>query len=139
MNPFALLKMGHEYGNVFVLETIVLMVIIVSLFLLFGAMAAGIPDVTFVKAGMAAVLMVAVQWIFAIGFSFIPFIGGFLGFIASILGMVYILKITFNTQWGTAFTTLAFAIVAELTTGVIIDLYLGIGLTNFANQFLFLT
>jgi hypothetical protein len=139
MNPISLLHLGKAYGTLVVLETLVLMIILVALFLMFGAMAAGITEVTVFKALLASVLMICVQWIIAVVFSFIPAIGGFLGFIFSILGMVYVLKIAFGVQWSTAFVTFLFAILAEIATGMIINLYLGIGVTNFAQQFLFVS
>ncbi|NOZ77453.1 MAG: hypothetical protein GXO65_07350 [Euryarchaeota archaeon] len=139
MNPISLLHLGKLYGTATVIETLVLMVILMSLFLLFGAMAAGIPEVTLGKALLSAVLMISVQWIIVVVFSFIPLIGGFLGFIISIIAMTYVLKVTFGVAWATAFLTFLFAILAEVATGMIVDLYLGIGLTNFAQRFVFVS
>jgi len=139
MNPSYLLQLGQVYGTQVVLETLMLMVLLVALFLLFGAMAAGIPEVTLSRALLSSVLVLCVQWIVSVVFSYIPVVGGILGFIFSLLGMIYVLKVTFGVGWSTAFVTFIFAILAEVATGTVVSLYLGIGLSNFARQFLFVS
>jgi hypothetical protein len=138
MNPLALLALFNQSPALFV-ETLFLMVVLMFLFLLFGATAAGIVDVTMVNVLITAISVIAAQWVVVVVLSIIPFIGGILGFIFSIVVMVYVLKINFNTTWIRAAKVLVLAVVAEVAAGLILKLYLGVGILPFIHQFFFVT
>ncbi|MEE8167812.1 MAG: hypothetical protein V3T58_02930 [Candidatus Hydrothermarchaeales archaeon] len=122
---------------VVVVKVLIPMLIMVSLFLFFGALGAGIEEVTWEKVLFASIVAIGAQWITATILSIIPVIGGILGFIFSILVMIYILRISFLTTWGKAATAFALAAVAELTTGAILQLYLGINFLSFVQRLFF--
>ncbi len=129
-------------GAVGIIKLYVAMVLIFTLFLFYGATLTGIRDLTLDRALIAAASAIGAQWI--ISFSIvlvIPFIGGILGFILSIIGMVYILRIYLSTTWLTAFftliITLLFALFAELVTSFIASSFIGIPPIEFVRKFLF--
>jgi hypothetical protein len=72
-------------------------------------------------------------------FSAIPVVGGILGFMLGIWVMVYIIKIYFNTTWTIAIKVWVLAVLAEITVGVILKLYLGINVLSFIQQLLFVS
>lgn len=121
------------------LKVIILMIVLVALFLLFGAVAAGVSNVTFFQTVIAATATIGAQWIVAILFSFIPTIGGFLGFMFSIIAMLYVLKSFFNITWGSAIWVFILTVAAEVSAGLIIKLYLGIDIWAYARTFIFVT
>lgn len=133
MNPIVLM----ELGTVMVIKLLVLMVILITLFLWFGAIGAGVSNITFGKVAIAAVAMIATQWIIAIGFSIIPLIGGLLGFIFSIVGVIYIIKMFFTIPWIQAGAVWTLAMIAEITSGMILSVYIGIDLIEFIHHFIF--
>lgn len=133
MNPLALLSL--ELGVMF--EALLLMLILVTLFLLFGATAARVPGVTLMNASIAAVSMVAAQFVAVVVLSIVPVVGGILGFIFGIVAMVWVIKMYFDLTWETASKVWGLAVVAEVTAGMILWLYLGIGLIDFVHSFFF--
>jgi hypothetical protein len=118
-------------------QVLVLIIVMVFLFIFFGAIAAGIEDITWTKIFLAALVGVSAQWIVAVGLSIIPLVGGLLGFIFSILAMIYVLKYTFMVSWRKAATIFALAAVAEIATGAILELYTGIDFLTFVGKLFF--
>ncbi|MEE9612132.1 MAG: hypothetical protein V3W19_12825 [Desulfatiglandales bacterium] len=124
---------------VIVAQVLVLIVFLVFLFLFFGAIAAKVEDITLTKVLLATIVGVSAQWVAAVVFSLIPLIGGILGFIASILAMIYVLRYTFMVSWGQAAKIFALAVVAELTTGVVLEIYTSVSLLAFVQKLFFVT
>lgn len=120
-------------------STLALMIVLFSLFLLFGAIAAGIYEVTFTKVLLTATAVMTVQWIVVLVLSIIPVVGGILGFILGICAMIYILKIYLNTTWLQAWKVWGLALLAQIVTGLILKLYLGVDLIEFANKLFFVS
>lgn len=120
------------------LEILLLMLVLVSLFLWFGALASGIQNITPLTIVTTATAAIGAQWLVAIIFSLIPQIGGILGFIFSILAMVYVFKYFFSITWHTAMIVLFLTILAEVSAGMIIKLFLNIDIWAFARTFIFI-
>lgn len=138
MNPFELILLFQENARLFLI-TLFLTIFLFFLFLLFGATAAGIFDVTMTKVCITAVSVIAAHWVVVVVFSAIPVVGGILGFMLGIWVMVYIIKIYFNTTWTIAIKVWVLAVLAEITVGVILKLYLGINVLSFIQQLLFVS
>ncbi|MEE8357808.1 MAG: hypothetical protein V3R82_00140 [Candidatus Hydrothermarchaeales archaeon] len=133
MDPTQLFNLNMVTG----LEILLLMLVLVSLFLWFGALASGIQNITPLTIVTTATAAIGAQWIVAIIFSAIPQIGGILGFIFSILAMVYVFKYFFSITWHTAMIVLLLTILAEVSAGTIIKLFLNIDIWAFARTFIF--
>ncbi len=133
MNPTYILSLNR----VVVAQVLILILIMVFLFLFFGAIAAKVEDITWTKVLLASIVGVSAQWIAAVVLSIIPLIGGLLGFIFSILAMVYVLRYTFMVSWGKAAKIFALAVMAEVTTGVVLEIYTDLSLLTFAQRLFF--
>ncbi len=133
MDPTQLFNLNMVTG----LEILLLMLVLVSLFLWFGALASGIQNITPLTIVTTATAAIGAQWLVAIIFSTIPQIGGILGFIFSILAMVYVFKYFFSVTWQTALIVLFLTILAEVSAGMIIKLFLNIDIWAFARTFIF--
>ena len=119
------------------LKVILLMIILVSLLLWFGALASGIPNITPLTIFITATSAIGAQWLVAILLSVIPYIGGILGFIFSILAMVYVFKRFLNITWSNALVVLLLTVIAEVSASMIIRLFLNIDVWAFARSFIF--
>ena len=119
------------------LKVIFLMIILVSLLLWFGTLASGIPNITPLTIFITATTAIGAQWIVAILLSTIPYIGGILGFIFSILAMVYVFKRFLNITWSNALVVLLLTAIAEVSASMIIRLFLNIDVWAFARSFIF--
>ncbi len=135
MDPSQIISLNPQV----VAEVLVSMIILVALFLFFGALAAGIEEVTWGKVLFASVLIILVQWIIAVVLSFIPVIGGLLGFILSILGAIYLMRVTFLVEWPQAFQAIVLAAVAELTVGIVLQIYTDIDVISFVQRLFFVS
>ncbi len=133
MDPTQLFNLNMATG----LEILLLMLVLVSLFLWFGALASGIQNITPLTIVTTAAAAIGAQWLVAIIFSSIPQIGGILGFIFSILAMVYVFKYFFSITWHTALIVLFLTILAEVSAGMIIKLFLNVDIWVFARTFIF--
>ncbi|MFQ5816165.1 MAG: hypothetical protein ACE5G7_06680 [Candidatus Hydrothermarchaeaceae archaeon] len=133
MDPAYILSLNP----VVVAQVLILILLMVFLFLFFGALAAGVEDITWTKVFLASVVGVSAQWAVAVVLSIIPLVGGLLGFIFSILAMIFVLRFTFVVPWRRAAMIFALAAVAEITTGVVLVLYTGIDLLTFAQRLFF--
>jgi hypothetical protein len=129
-------------GAIGIIKLYVAMTLIFTLFLFYAAILTGIENLTFVKALVAAAAAIGAQWI--ISFSIVllvPFIGGILGFMLSIIGMVYILRMYLSTTWLTAFFTLiialSFALFVELVTNFAAGKLAGVPPVEFIHKFIF--
>ncbi len=124
---------------VVVAEVLIFMIILVFLFLFFGALAAGVEEVTWGKVLYASVLIIGVQWIIAVALSLIPVVGGLLGFIFSIVSMVYLVRITFMVDWTQAFQVVVLTAVAELAAGIVLKIYFDIDVISFVQRLFFVS
>ncbi len=127
-------------GAIGIIKLYVAMTLIFALFLFYAAILTGIENLTFVRALVAAAAAIGAQWI--ISFSIVllvPFIGGILGFILSIIGMVYILRMYLSTTWLTAFFTLiialSFALFVELVVNFAAGKLAGVPPVEFIRKF----
>lgn len=134
MNPLALLSL--EPAALF--GALLLMLILVTLFLLFGLTAARVPEVTLMDSAVVAVSMLAAQFVVVVVLSIVPVVGGILGFIFGLVAMVWVIKRYFDLTWTMAGKAWGLTVVAEVTAGVILWFYLGIGLMDFIHTFFFI-
>ncbi|MFQ5975021.1 MAG: hypothetical protein ACE5J5_01720 [Candidatus Hydrothermarchaeales archaeon] len=133
MDPATLFSLNILTG----LKVLFLMIVLVSLFLWFGALASGIPNITPASIVTTAAAAIGAQWFVAIIFSSIPYIGGLLGFIFSILAMVYVFRHFFNITWRQALIVFFLTALAEVTAGMVIKLFLRVDIWAFARTFIF--
>lgn len=118
-------------------STFVLIILVFSLFLLFGALAGGMQDIVLSKILLAAILIAFAQWLIAAIFSFVPVVGGMLGFTSNLIAVVVIIKQVFLLQWKDALLIFVFFFVPAVTTGIILSLFFGVDLTSFAQRLFF--
>jgi hypothetical protein len=133
MNPLSLLTLEPPI----LLRVLFLMVVLITLFLLYGATAAGVP-VTAFTALVAALSMLTAQFLVVFFLSFVPLVGGILGFIFGILAMIWVLRLYFNVTWRVAAQVWLLAVVAEIASGLILKFYLGTDLVDFIHRFFFI-
>ncbi len=122
-----------------VIQVLVLLLVMVFLFLFFGALAAGVENITWTQVFLASFVGISAQWVVATTLSIIPLVGGILGFIFSIIAMVYVLRITFVVPWMQAAKIFVLASVAEIATGIVLELYTDIDLLSFAQKMFFVS
>ena len=134
MNPLSLISLEP----VAMAEAVLLMLVLVTLFLLFGVTAAGVHEINLADASVVAISMLAAQFVVVLALSPIPLVGGILGFIFGIVAMVWVIKAYLDLTWEMAAKVWGLAVVAEITTGMILWLYMGIGLTDFIHMFFFI-
>ncbi|MFQ5887766.1 MAG: hypothetical protein ACE5HY_03620 [Candidatus Hydrothermarchaeales archaeon] len=133
MDPALLFNLNIVTG----LKVLLLMVVLVSLFLWFGALASGIPNITPTNIVTTAAAAIGAQWLVAIILSSIPYIGGLLGFIFSLLAMIYVFRYFFNITWQTALIVFFLTILAEVSAAMVIKLFLRVDIWAFARTFIF--
>lgn len=134
MNPLSLISLEP----VAMAEAVLLMLVLVTLFLLFGVTAAGVHEINLVDASVVAISMLAAQFVVVLVLSPIPIVGGILGFIFGVVVMVWVIKAYLDLAWEMAAKVWGLAVVAEITTGMILWLYMGIGLADFIHRFFFI-
>lgn len=133
MNPIEFLYLDPRT----IVSTFVLIILVFSLFLLFGALAVGTHDIVLSKILLAAILIAFAQWLIAAILSFVPVVGGMLGFISNLIAAVAIIKHVFLIQWKDALLIFVFFFVPAITTGIILSLFFGVDLTSFAQRLFF--
>lgn len=101
-----------------------IMIVVDTVFLWFGAKFARIEDATFGKAFIAALGGLIISAILG---RLIPVIGGLLGLIA----FLWVVKTVFNTDWGKAVIAWLFAIVIAIVVVVIVMVAVGISMMAF--------
>ncbi len=133
MDPSQLLGL-----NVFTtFKVLLFMIILVSLFLWFGALASGLQNITPANIIITAGAAIGAQWLVAILLSAIPGIGGILGFIFSMIAMIYVFKRFLQITWGQAFVVFFLTVLAEVSAGMVIKLFLKIDIWAFARTFIY--
>ncbi len=134
MDPSQLISL-----NVFTtFKVLLFMILLVSLFLWFGALASGLQNITPANIIITAGAAIGAQWLVAILLSTIPGIGGILGFIFSMIAMIYIFKRFLQITWGQALIVFLLTVVAEVSAGMVIKLFLKIDIWAFARTFIFI-
>ncbi len=134
MDPSQLLSL-----NVFTtFKVLLFMILLVSLFLWFGALASGLQNITPVNIIITASAAIGAQWLVAILLSTIPGLGGILGFIFSMIAMIYIFKRFLQITWEQALIVFLLTVVAEVSAGTVIKLFLKIDIWAFARTFIFI-
>ncbi len=133
MNPIEFLYLDPRT----MVSTFVLIILLFSLFLLFGALAVGTHDIVLSKILLAAILIAFAQWLIAAILSFVPVVGGMLGFISNLIAAVAIIKHVFLIQWKHALLIFVFFFLPAITTGIILSLFFGVDLTSFAQRLFF--
>ncbi len=134
MDPTQLLGL-----NVFTtFKVLLFMILLVSLFLWFGALASGLQNITPANIIITAGAAIGAQWIVAILLSTIPSLGGILGFIFSMTAMIYVFRRFLQLTWGQALVVFFLTVLAEVSAGMIIKLFLKIDIWAFARTFIFI-
>jgi hypothetical protein len=127
--------MGTAIGAILgiILIAALIGVILGGFFMLTGAKIAGVKNATFGNAILTSFACIILGVIISLVFSVIPIIGTVIGFFASLLIQIFIIKSMFDTDAGKALLTWVFNVVAQVIAIIIAVVILGSSLAAAAN------